>query len=104
MFILGLVMLVVGALLILAAVFTAEVVAGSVEFIGLAVGPVLLFFLGLIAGVAILWGFTVTRFGAKRSMRQRKENHRLTELSEKLDRVDADRRRDPDHDNGNPHI
>ena len=31
-------------------------------------------------------------------MRQRKENQRLEELSEKLDRVEAERRKDPDED------
>ena len=54
--------------------------------------------IGLGAGVAILWGYTIAKFGVKRSMQHRRESKQLQELSEKLDRVDEDKRRDVDDD------
>ena len=73
------------------------------EILGTEVGAVTLFLLGLGAGIAILWGLSVTRFGARRTLKQRREQHRLSDLSEKLDRVESDRRREHDEDKG-PHI
>lgn len=98
MLILGLVLVGAGAALIVAAVFTAEVTGGQLEVLGLEVGAVALFLLGVAAGLAILWGYTISKFGARRSLRQRRENNRLNELSEKLDRVEAERRGDADDD------
>ena len=96
MLILGLVLIGAGAALIVAAVFTAEVTGGQLELLGTDVGAVTLFLLGVGAGLAILWGYTITKFGARRSLRQRRESNRLNELSEKLDRVEAERRGDDD--------
>jgi uncharacterized protein (DUF58 family) len=104
MLILGLVLIAAGGLLIVAAIFTAETTgnsAAAVEILGTEVGAVTLFLLGLGAGVAILWGLSVTKFGARRSLKQRREQNRLNELSEKLDRVEAERRHDGDHDDNN---
>ena len=98
MLILGLVLIGAGAALIVAAVFTAEVSGGQLEIIGVEVGAVTLFLLGVAAGLAILWGFTIGKFGARRTLRQRRENQRLGELSEKLDRHEAERRGDADND------
>ena len=98
MLILGLLLVAAGTVVIIAAVFTAEVTGGQIEVIGIEVGAIALFVLGVAAAVAILWGFSIGKFGARRSMRQRKENQRLEELSEKLDRVEAERRKDPDED------
>jgi hypothetical protein len=96
MLVLGLVLIGVGAALIVAAIFTAEVAGGQLEIIGLEVGAVTLFLLGVAAGLAILWGFTIGKFGARRTLRQRRESQRIGELSEKLDRHEAERRGDPD--------
>ena len=98
MLILGLLLILAGIAVILAALFTAEVTDGQIEIIGIEVGAVVLFVLGLASAVAILWGFSIGKFGARRSLRQRREQHRLEELSEKLDRVEAERRKDPDED------
>jgi hypothetical protein len=98
MLILGLLLVVAGAAVIVAAVFTAEVSGGQIEIVGIEVGAVTLFVLGVVATVAILWGFSIGKFGARRSIRQRREDNRLQELSEKLDRVEAERRKDPDDD------
>jgi hypothetical protein len=99
MLILGLLLVAAGAAVIVAAVFTAEVTGGQIEIIGVEVGAVALFVLGVASAVAILWGFSLGKFGARRSLRQRKENQRLEELSAKLDRVDAERRGEGDDTN-----
>jgi hypothetical protein len=106
MLILGVLLIGAGALLIVAAVFTAEVTAaGNLELLGTEVGAITLFLLGVGSGVAILWGMGITKFGAKRQLAQRRENQKLTELSAKLDRAEAERRRDIDGDDQDrPHI
>ena len=104
MLILGLVLIAAGGLLIVAAVFTAETTGTSaaVEILGTEVGAVTLFLLGLGAGIAILWGLSITKFGAGRSLKQRRERNKLNELSEKLDKVEAERR--GQDDSNPPHI
>jgi len=99
MLILGLLLVVAGGAVIVAAVFTAEVSGGQIEIVGIEVGAVTLFILGVASTVAILWGFSIGKFGARRSMRQRREDNRLQELSEKLDRVEAERRGEGDDNN-----
>lgn len=97
MLILGLMLVGGGALLVVASIFTADLVGtGKIELLGTEVGAVTLFLLGVGAGVAILWGLTISKFGVKRALRQRKENQKIDELSEKLDRAEAGRRRDID--------
>ena len=97
MVLLGLILILLAALAIVAAVFTAEVNGSDVEFLGVDVGAVTLFLIGLGAGLAIWWGFWIFKSGSRRSLARRREQKRLNELSEKLDRVDADRRADVDH-------
>ena len=106
MLLLGLLLLAGGALLIVAALFTAEVsAAGQLELLGTEVGAVALFLLGVGAGVAILFGISVAKFGAKRQLAKRRETNKLNELSEKLDRAEAERRRDlDDDDRDRPHL
>ena len=96
MLVLGLLILGAGAVLIVAAVFTAEVSGGQLEIVGTEVGAVALFLLGVGAGFAILWGYTITKFGARRSLRQRREHQRLNELSAKLERAESERRGESD--------
>lgn len=95
MLVLGLVLVGLGALLIVAAIFTTED-AGGLELLGTDVGALTLFLVGLAAGLAILCGLALAKLGAKRSLRSRRESRRLNKLSEKLDRVEAERRRDLD--------
>jgi hypothetical protein len=105
MLILGLVLIAAGGLLIVAAIFTTDVTGSgaAIEILGTEVGAVTLFLLGLGSGVAILWGLSITKFGAGRSLRQRRERNKLNELSEKLDKVEAERRHGDD-DSNPPHI
>jgi hypothetical protein len=90
----GLLLMVLGALAVVAAVFTAT--GDAVEFLGFDVTALGLYLLGLGSGVAILWGFAISKWGTKRTLRQRREARKLDELQEKLDRRDAEQRNDPD--------
>lgn len=94
MLLLGLILIALGALVIVAAVFTLELVGGDLELLGsIEVTPLGLFLLGVGAGVAILWGFAIFKWGTKRGLARRKEQKKLQELNEKLDRADAEQRR-----------
>jgi hypothetical protein len=96
MLILGLVLITVGGLAIVAAVFDSNVVAGEVQYLGQDIGTVTFFLIGVGSAVAIWWGLSLFRLGTKRSWARRKEQKRLTDLSEQLDSVDAERRNDVD--------
>ncbi|WP_408897716.1 hypothetical protein ACJ5H2_01085 [Nocardioides sp. R1-1] len=98
MVILGLLLLIIGVLGILSGVFGSDYdVDGkdrrTTEIIGINVQPEVLFLLGVASGLLILAGLWFMKAGAKQGWRRRKEQKRLTELSEKLDRVEHDRRR-----------
>mgnify|MGYP003707154733 CR=1 FL=1 len=90
MVILGLLLIVLGAVAIVAAIGTAD--GSGVELLGTDIGAIALFFIGLGAGVAILWGFSLTKWGTKRTIRQRRKSKKLSELSEQLDERAAERR------------
>jgi len=104
MLILGLILIAVGALVIVAAVGTAE--GTNVELLGTDLGALALFLVGVGAGVSVLLGFTISKYGTKRTLQHRREKQQLNELSEKLDRVEAERRRavDEDRDPSPPHL
>jgi hypothetical protein len=89
MVVLGLILIALGGVAIVAALATAD--GSNVELLGTDVGAMAIFFIGLAAGVAILWGFSLTKWGTKRSLRQRRESKKLNELSEKLDEREAER-------------
>ena len=94
MLLLGLILIALGALAIVAAVFTVDIVGGDIELIGVELTPLGLFLIGVAAGAAVLWGFDIFKWGTKRGLARRREQKQLNELSEKLERTDADRRRD----------
>ena len=96
MVILGLVLIALGGLAIVTAVFATEIDNGQLAYLSIDVSPLVLFLIGVASAVAILWGFSITKFGGKRSWARRREEKRLTELSEKLDTGDARRRMDVD--------
>ncbi|WP_372735451.1 hypothetical protein [Nocardioides sp.] len=95
MVVVGFVLIALGALAIVSAVFATSS-TGTVEFLSIDVSPLALFLVGLGAGVAIMWGFAILKFGTKRGLARRKEHRRLADLSEKLDKVEAERRHDID--------
>jgi len=88
MVILGLLLILLGALAIVAALFSS----GSVELLGFDMSALAIFLVGVAAGAAIIWGFSILKYGTKRGLAQRKERKQLDELSQKLDRVEAERR------------
>lgn len=104
MVVLGLLLIAAGVILILAGVFTAESRIGGAEVLGIDVGPVTLFLLGVGASAAVMWGLGLFRFGTRRALQARRERKQLSELSQKLDRVQAEERHDRDEDtHDNPH-
>ena len=93
MLLLGLVLLVIGVLVLLAGIFTAGD-AGNASLIGIHLGATAVFLLGVFAGVAILWGLSLSKFGGKRQLRQRREQRRLQGLAAKLEKIEDGRRED----------
>lgn len=99
MLLLGLAVILVAVVLILLGLFATDVSSvGQIDIIGIDISTATLFVLGVIAGVAVPWGFAISRYGVRRGLKQRKENKKMEELSEKLDRAEAERRRDLDED------
>src|SRR3954463_7635726 len=92
MLILGLVLITVGGLAIVSAVFASEIDGGKLQYLGQDIGTVTFFLIGVGSAVAIWWGLSLFRIGSRRSWARRKEQKRLTEVSEKLDSVDVQRR------------
>jgi len=93
MVILGLLLIGAGVIAILSAVFVSE---GTVTYLGLDLSALGIFLVGVGAGVAVLWGYTILRFGTRRELKARRERKELNELSAKLDRAEADRKSDDD--------
>lgn len=93
MVVLGFLLIILGALAILAGVFLNE---GTGELLGADMGSVGIFLVGVAAGALVLWGISILKWGTKRGLARRRENKELSRLSEKLDRVEADRRDDGD--------
>ena len=91
---LGLLLILLGALAIVAVVLDIDSV--RVELLGAEISALALFLLGVGSGVAILWGFGILKFGTKRSLRHRREQKELAELNAKLDRAEAEERKDGD--------
>ena len=89
MVILGLVLILGGVAAVIAALFTAS---GTAQLVGLDLNALTIFFLGVASAVAVLWGWALVKHGTKRSLKHRKERKELSRLSEKLDRVEAERR------------
>jgi predicted phage tail protein len=97
MVILGLLLIVLGALAIVAAVFTGT---GTTSLLGIDMSALAIFLVGVAAGAFILWGWAVLKYGTKRELRARRERRRLSELSDKLDAVSSERSVDRDDERG----
>jgi hypothetical protein len=102
MVILGLILIGAGAVLVLLGLFTSDVtfedndVTVQVANVDLSVEAV--FLAGMAAAALVLIGLWSLKIGAKQGWRHRKEQKRLEELSEKLERAEAGRRRDDEDD------
>jgi len=95
MFVAGLLLILLGALAVLAAVFGSD---GTASFLDQDLSAMTIFFIGLGAGIALWWGWSLARFGIRRALQHRRESKQLEELSDKLDKVDEDKRREVDDD------
>ena len=93
MVILGLLLILVGGVAIASAVFVSKPGTGG-QLLGFEVTTIESFLIGVAAGAAILWGFSILKWGTKRGLAQRKERKELNKLSERLDRAEAERRDD----------
>ena len=102
MVIFGLLLLALGAVLVLLGLFKSEVTfednEATVEIAGVNLSTEGVFLAGVVAAALILIGLWAIKFGAKQGWKHRKEQKRLNELSEKLERAEAERRRDDDED------
>jgi membrane protein implicated in regulation of membrane protease activity len=76
MIVLGLLLIAGGLLAVAAALLSSS---GTATFLGADLGAATIFFLGLAAGVAVLWGYSIAKLGARRSWRLRRENRQLRE-------------------------
>ena len=98
MVILGLVLLVVGALGILGGLFNSAAQSADgnkpehVTYFGIDMNASTLFVIAVVSTLLVVLGLWLMKSGAKRGWKRRKEHKRLSELNEKLDRVEAERR------------
>ena len=98
MVILGLLLIIVGAIAILSAVFVSE---GSGELLGIDMSTLAIFLVGVAAGAALLWGYSILKWGTKRSIEHRRERKKVNQLSNRLEEVDR-RHEHGDHGTGRP--
>jgi membrane protein implicated in regulation of membrane protease activity len=78
MIVLGLLLVAAGGVTIAAALLSTS---GTATFLGADLGAATIFFLGLAAGLAVLWGYSLAKLGARRSWRLRRENRQLREVN-----------------------
>jgi len=93
MVILGLLLILLSVVAILSAVFVSE---GTAELLGIDMTALGIFLVGVGAGAALLWGYSLVKFGARREMKARRERKELSALSAKLEKVEAERKKDDD--------
>lgn len=89
MVILGMLLIILGAIAVLSAVFVSE---GTAELLGIDMSALSIFLVGVAAGAAILWGYAILKWGTRRGLAHRRERKEVTKLSAKLDEVEAERR------------
>jgi hypothetical protein len=87
----GVLLLLLGALVISAAVFVSK---GTAEILGFELNAMTIFMLGVAAGAGVILGLSMIRSGTKRAMRERKERKKIDELSIKLEQAQAERMRE----------
>lgn len=95
MLLLGLVVLVVGVIGLVLSFFGASIdyKHRSAEIMNWDVAPGTLVLWGAASTLLIVLGLWLMKAGAKQGWKRRKEHKRLGELSEKLDQVELERRR-----------
>jgi len=86
MIVLGVLLIAGGSLAVAAALWSGS---GSASFLGVDLGATTIFLLGLAAGLALLWGYSLTKLGARRSWRLRRENRQLREQNSRVSERDT---------------
>ncbi len=101
MLLLGLVLLVVGALGLVLSFFGASIdyQHRSAEILNWDVSPGTLVLWGAISTLLMVLGLWLMKAGTKQGIKRRKEQKRLSALSDELDQVKAERRRELSDDN-----
>ena len=103
MVVFGLLLVALGAVVIVLGLFTSEVKfednETTVEIANVNLSTEGLFLAGVIAATLVIVGLWAIKVGAKMGWKHRKEQKRLEELSEKLEKAEAGRRRDDEDDN-----
>lgn len=102
MVIFGLLLVILGALGLLSGVFGSEAESTSSKgqtdvhttLIGIEMSATTLFIVGALSTLLVVAGLWIMKTGAKQGWKRRKEQKRLSELSNKLDEVELERRRD----------
>ncbi|TNM38631.1 hypothetical protein FHP29_15525 [Nocardioides albidus] len=102
MLLLGLVVLVVGVIGLVLSFFGASIdyKHRSAEIMNMDVAPGTLVLWGAVSTLLVVGGLWMMKAGAKQGWKRRKEQKRLTELSDKLDQVELERRRGELSDDG----
>ncbi len=82
-------LLIAAGLLAVAAALLSS--SGTATFLGADLAAATIFFLGVGAGLAVLWGYSITKLGARRSFRLRRENRQLREQNARNAAAQRDR-------------
>lgn len=88
MVILGLLLIILGVIAILSAIFVSE---GTAELLGIDMSSLEIFLVGVAAGAAVLWGYAILKWGTKRGLAHRKERKEISVLNERLQRAESER-------------
>ncbi len=88
MVILGLLLIIAGVIAILSAIFVSE---GSGELLGIDMSSLAIFLVGVAAGAAVLWGYSILKWGTKRGLAHRKERKEINQLNQRLKRAESER-------------
>jgi len=87
MLVLGLVLIVIAVLAVCAGLFAAGD-HGNATLLGVHVGATAVFLIGFFAGVILLFGFSLTKWGGKRQYRQVRERRRLQGIANKVKKAE----------------
>ncbi|MFE7223646.1 hypothetical protein ACFU7D_02570 [Nocardioides sp. NPDC057577] len=92
MLILGLVLIVVAAVLIVLGIFTTgngDLDDPTATLLGLPVGSTTIFVIGLVAGLLLLFGLSLTKWGGKHQMKYMKDKRQMRSMAKTLQEAEA---------------
>jgi hypothetical protein len=92
MLILGLVLIVVAAVLIVLGLFTTgngDIDDPTATLLGLPVGSTTIFVIGLVAGLLLLFGLSLTKWGGKHQMKYMKDKRQMRSMAKTLQEAES---------------